>query len=158
MQELTKSLIHFLKNQPFVVVSTIDDKNRIHCSAKGIADIEETGDIYIIDLYKTITFNNIKRNPTISITAIDEKSFMGYSLKGKAYIADKKDIRKDIIKKWEEKVVNRISKRLIDNVKIDRKSTHHPEVKFPHPEYMIVMKVEDIVDLTPTHLKSSGNK
>ena len=158
MKEISKGLIYFLESQPFVVVSTLDEKNRIHCSAKGIANIEEKGEIYIIDLYKASTFNNIKKNPTISITAIDEKSFTGYTIKGKAHIVDKEVIRGDIVKKWEEKVVNRISKRVIGNVKVDKKSTHHPEAKFPQPEYMIVMQTEDIVDLTPSHLKSSNAK
>lgn len=29
----------------------------------------------------------------------------------------------------------------------------HPEALLPKPEYMIVMEVEEIIDLTPKHLK-----
>ncbi|MDP2924449.1 MAG: pyridoxamine 5'-phosphate oxidase family protein [Candidatus Omnitrophota bacterium] len=152
MKELSLDVINFLEKQGFVIVSTIDDRGRIHCAAKGIVGIEKKGKVYLIDIYRARTFSNLQKNPTISITAVDEHLFIGYTLKGKAKIVERERIRKHIIKKWEERVIQRISKRLIKNVKEDRKSLHHPETRFPHPQYLIEVDVEDIVDLTPAHL------
>jgi hypothetical protein len=107
----------------------------------------------LIDLYRANTYRNLQERPTISITAVDEHLFIGYNLKGKAKIVEREKIKKHIIKKWEEHLIKRISKRLIKNIKEDRRSSHHPEARFPLPQYLIEVDVEDIVDLTPHHLK-----
>lgn len=151
--KLSSEIIHLLKSEGFVIVSTIDAKETIHCSAKGIVGIEEEGKIYIIDLYRSNTFNNLKRNPTISITAVDEAQFSGYTLKGKAKIIEREKIEDHIIKSWEERIIQRVSKRVISDIQKERKTPYHPEVLFPAPEYLIEIEVEDIIDLTPTHLK-----
>ncbi|MFH1778204.1 MAG: pyridoxamine 5'-phosphate oxidase family protein [Candidatus Omnitrophota bacterium] len=153
MKNLSDNIIYLFKKQGFVIVSTLDAKRTIHCSAKGIVGIEKEGKVYLIDLYRANTFNNLKRDPTISITAVDEHQFVGYTLKGKAKIIERREIQDDIIKRWEERVIQRVSKRVVQNVKHDKKSKHHPEVLFPHPQYLIEVDVEDIIDLTPTHLK-----
>lgn len=157
MKKLTPEIIHLFHKQGFVIVSTLDEDRRIHCSAKGIVGIEEKGEIYLIDLYRGKTFNNLKKNPTISITAIDEEVFMGYTLKGKAKIVDRKKIKSHIIASWEERVIQRVSKRVISDIKKEKKSLHHPEALFPRPQYLIEVEAEDIVDLTPTELKSWKN-
>ena len=151
--KLTQEIISFLKNQGFVIVSTLDPTGAIHCSAKGIADISDGGKICLIDLYKTKTFTNIKSNPTITITAIDEHAFLGFALSGKAYIVEREKIKDYIIKEWEDKVINRISNRVIKNIKNDKSSTQHPESYFPSPQYLIEMDVEEAIDLAPACLK-----
>jgi uncharacterized pyridoxamine 5'-phosphate oxidase family protein len=153
MKKLSSDIIYFLEKQGFVIVSTFDARDRIHCAAKGIAGIEKQGKVYLIDLYKAQTFNNLLRNPNISITAVDEHLFVGYTLKGKAKIVERESIKNHIIDKWEERVIQRISKRLIRNLKNERKSFHHPETRFPRPQYLIEVEVEEIIDLTPQHLK-----
>lgn len=153
MKQLSNDIINFLEKQGFAIVSSLDSQGRIHCAAKGIVGIEQKGKVYLIDLYKANTFNNLRQNPTISITVVDEHLFIGYTLKGKAKIVERERIRKHIIKKWEERVIQRISKRLIKNVKEDRKSLYHPESQFPRPQYLIEVDVEDIVNLTPQHFK-----
>lgn len=153
MQILSDDIVNFLERQGFSIVSTLDADGRIHCAAKGIVGIDKKGKVFLIDLYKAETFKNLQRNPTISITSIDEHLFMGYTLKGKAKIVDRSKIKSHIIKAWEERVIARISKRVIKSIKDYRKSGHHPEAKFPHPEYLIEIDVESIVDLTPSHLK-----
>ncbi|MBL7131275.1 MAG: pyridoxamine 5'-phosphate oxidase family protein [Candidatus Omnitrophica bacterium] len=150
--KLSSNIIYLLEKQGFVIVSTLDPQGKIHCSAKGIVGIEKEGKVYLIDLYRENTFNNLKRNPTISITAVDEHEFMGYTLKGKARIIEREKIKDHIIKSWEERVIQRVSKRVIGDIKEEKKSPHHPEALFPQPQYLIEMEVEDIVDLTPTHL------
>jgi hypothetical protein len=57
------------------------------------------------------------------------------------------------VKSWEEKVVKRVSTRVIKNIQKDTQGKHHPEAQFPHPKYLIVMEVDEIIDLTPAHLK-----
>jgi uncharacterized pyridoxamine 5'-phosphate oxidase family protein len=151
--ELPDDIINFLEKQGFVIVSTFDIGGRIHCSAKGIVGIEKLGKIYLIDLYKAQTYSNLQRNPAISITAVDEHLFMGYTLKGKAKIVAREKIQDHIIKKWEERVIQRISKRLIRNLKGDKRSLHHPEARFGHPKYLIEIDVDEAIDLTPQHLK-----
>jgi hypothetical protein len=84
---------------------------------------------------------------------VDEHFFIGYSLQGKAKIVAREKIKRHIINEWEERVIHRISKRLIRNVKGNKQSFHHPEAQFPHPQYLIEMDVASIVDLTPHHLR-----
>lgn len=153
MKVLSDDIVNFLERQGFTIVSTLDAEGKIHCAAKGIVGIEKKGKVFLIDLYKAKTFKNLKTNPTISITSVDEHLFVGYTLKGRAKIVDRDKIKSHIIKAWEERVIKRISKRVIKSIKDYRKSGHHPEAKFPHPEYLIEVDVEDIVDLTPSHLK-----
>ena len=158
MKEIPKDIVVFLERQGFVIVSTLDKNGKIHCAAKGIAGIEKSGKIYMIDLYCRRTFANLKKNSTISITAIDDSRFEGYTLKGKGQIVKRDQIKDHIIKNWESKIVERISQRVIKNIKISKKSLHHPEARLPQPRYLIVMDVEDIVDLTPKHLKPPAFK
>ncbi|MFH1771754.1 MAG: pyridoxamine 5'-phosphate oxidase family protein [Candidatus Omnitrophota bacterium] len=157
MDELSGDVINLLKKQSFVIVSTMEANGRIHASAKGIADIKK-GKVYLIDLYNARTFENLRLNPTITITAVDEHQFCGYVLKGKASIIKEEDIDKGIIKNWEEKVINRISKRIIKNLKQDRSSQLHPESRFGRPKYLIEVSVEEVVDLTPSHLKKPASE
>ncbi|MEI8349575.1 MAG: pyridoxamine 5'-phosphate oxidase family protein [Candidatus Omnitrophota bacterium] len=155
---LSPTLINFFEKQTFVIVSTIDSSGSINCAAKGIVMAQKQGKIYLIDLYKTNTFHNLQENHTISVTAVDEHLFMGYTLKGRARMVARDKIGAPLIKKWEARVVHRISKRLIKNVKDNRDSRHHPEVKFPYPQYLIEMSVEEVVDLTPAHLKQDFSR
>lgn len=154
MKELSNDIVNFLEKQGFVIVSTLDSSGSIHCSAKGIVGIEKKGKVYLIDLYKAKTFGNLQKDSTISITAVDEHLFIGYTLKGKAKIVDRNKIKSHIIKDWEERLIQRISKRLIKSLKDYKKSSQHPEAKFPHPQYLIEVDVGEVVDLTPVHLKN----
>jgi len=153
MKRLGPEIVSFFKKQSFVIVSTLSEDNSIHCSAKGIVFIEEAGKVYLIDLYKAVTFSNLKRDSTISITSVDENEFKGYTLKGKASIVVKEKIKEYTIEKWEARLLKRITKRVVTHIQKAKKNSHHPEVSFPHPEYLIEMDVEEIVDLTPSHLK-----
>ena len=153
MRKITEDIIHLFHKQGFVIVSTLDVRGSIHCSAKGIAGIEAEGKVYLIDLYQGKTFSNLKQNPTISITAIDEDEFSGFTLKGKARIVDREGIKDHIIASWEEKVVQRVSRRVIGHIKKEKKSPHHPEAIFLHPQYLIEVDVDSVVDLTPKNLK-----
>ncbi|MCK5306720.1 MAG: pyridoxamine 5'-phosphate oxidase family protein [Candidatus Omnitrophica bacterium] len=151
--KLLSNTVYFFRRQRFVIVSTLDSQGKIHCSVKGTVGIEGEGKVYIIDLYRAETFNNLKRNPAITITAVDEHRFKGYSLKGKAKIVEREKIKSRFMEKWEAGVAERVSKRVIKNIKEDKKTERHPEVLFPQPQYLIEMKVEEVVDLTPGHLK-----
>jgi len=153
VRKITEDIIRLFHKQGFVIVSTLDLKGSIHCSAKGIAGIEAEGRIYLIDLYRGKTFSNLKRNPTISITAVDEDEFSGFTIKGKAKIVNRKEIKAHIIASWEDKVIQRVSKRVVGHIKKEKKSSHHPEAIFPHPQYLIEVDVDSVVDLTPKNLK-----
>jgi len=153
VKKITEDIIHLFHKQGFVIVSTLDAEGSIHCSAKGIAGIAAEGKIYLIDLYRGKTFSNLKRNPTVSITAVDEDEFSGFTLKGKAKIVDREEIKGHIIASWEDKVIQRVSKRVISDIKKDKKSLHHPEALFSHPQYLIEVDVDNVVDLTPKNLK-----
>jgi len=156
LKELSDFQAHFLEHQGFVIVSTLDFKGMIHCSAKGIVGIEKSGKLYLIDLYKARTYNNLKKNPLISVTAVDEHQFVGYTLQGTAKLVERDKIKDHIIEKWEEKVLNRISERMLRNLKAEKQGLHHPEALFGHPEYLIEVDVENIIDLTPAQLKKQG--
>ncbi len=149
-KELNQNIINLLTKQGFVIVSSINEDGAIHSSAKGVVGIEESGRIFIIDLYRARTYNNLKVNPRVTVTFVDEHKFEGYALQGQAKIVEKKDIAGSIIAEWEDRVIQRISKRMIRNLHNGSSSSHHPEASFPHPEQLIEINVEEIIDLAPS--------
>ena len=153
MKQLSDDIIQFFQTQNFVVVSTIDKNGSPHSSCKGIVKINKSGSIYLFDLYKEETFNNLKKNPRISITAVDEHKFKGFCLKGKARTIASDKLSLQIVKAWEDKIVDRISQRVLRNIRGEKGHPRHPEALLPNPEYLIVMEVEDVVDLTPHPIK-----
>ncbi|MBM3252643.1 MAG: pyridoxamine 5'-phosphate oxidase family protein [Candidatus Omnitrophica bacterium] len=153
MQRLTNEIIQFFQSHNFVIVSTIDPDGTPHSSCKGIVEITPKGRIYLLDLYRGKTFENLKQNPNISITAVDEHKFKGYCLKGRARIAQKDRLNPRIIGIWENKLTSRITHRFLKNIRGEKGHPLHPEALLPKPTYLIVMEAEKIVDLTPKHLK-----
>lgn len=145
--------MYFFQNQNFVIVSTIDKNGFPHCSCKGIVEINRDGQVYLLDLYKAKTFENLKTNPHISITAVDEHKFIGCCLKGKARIITSDEISPHLIKAWEDKLTSRVTQRVIKNITGQKGHPSHPEVLLPKPQYMIVIEVERAISLTPHHLK-----
>jgi general stress protein 26 len=152
LNKLSDSMISLMKKQGFVIVSSLDGQGKIHCSAKGIVGIERTR-VFLIDLYKARTYNNLSKNPIVTISFVDEHSFAGYALQGMAKIVEKEKIKKSIIADWEDKVLQRISQRVIKNLKQGKAGPHHPEASFPHPKYLIEIDIEKIIDLAPSVIK-----
>ncbi|MFH1092607.1 MAG: pyridoxamine 5'-phosphate oxidase family protein [Candidatus Omnitrophota bacterium] len=152
-KKLSQTIVSILKKQGFVIVSSLDKDNRIHSSAKGVVGINESGRVFLIDLYQACTYNNLKKNPTVTVTFFDEHKFEGYALQGKAKIVKKEQIAESVMAEWEDKVVQRISKRMIRNLQTGNSSSHHPEADFPHPKYLIEIDIEKIIDLAPEQLK-----
>jgi len=153
MKKLIAEVVQFFQSQRFVIVSTIDKAGMPHSACKGIIKIGPEGRVYLLDVYLKSTYDNLKRNPNISITAVDEHKFKGYCLKGKAKSLGRDRLSPEIIKAWEERVTGRITHRLLKNIHEEKGHPRHPEALLPEPEYMIVMEVEEIVDLTPHHLR-----
>jgi len=153
MVEFDKDLIYFLRNQEFLIVSTFDSKKRIHCSAKDIVDIDPCGKIYVVDLFCRNTLANLRRDSNITVTAVNNKSFSGYTIKGKASLIDKPDISKDMRGKWEERILKRISKRVISDVQKEKSTPYNPESLLPKLCSLIEIIAEEIIDLTPKNLK-----
>lgn len=156
MKKVPDEVIQFFQNQGFVIVSTIDKNGRPHSSCKGIIKISQEGRVYLLDVYLKDTYDNLRRNPKMSITAVDEHRFKGYCLKGKARPLGRGRFSPEIIKAWEERVTGRITHRLLKNIHEEKGHPSHPEALLPEPKYMVVMDVESIVDLTPSHLKEEG--
>jgi uncharacterized pyridoxamine 5'-phosphate oxidase family protein len=154
--KLPDGIVNFFQNQGCVIVATIDKHGFPHNACKGIVEIDKSGVVYLFDLYKGVTFRNLSDNPHISITAVDEHKFTGYSLKGKAKLIFEKDMGLKLIKAWEERIASRLSSRVIRNIREGKGQPRHPEALLPHPEYLIQMQAEEIVDLTPSHLKERG--
>jgi general stress protein 26 len=152
--KLSDEIVHFLHRQHYTVISTVDKDGSVHNSCKGIVEIDKKDRIYLLDLYKQRTYKNLKNNTTISLTAVDEHNFKGYSLKGKAKIIKQDKIKQDIMRAWDKKITNRISNRILKNIKGEKGYSRHPEVLLPSPEYIIEMRVNKIVDLTPHKLKT----
>ena len=155
MKSLTEEIVHFFQSQNFVIVSTVDRNGSLHSSCKGIVKINQSGRIYLLDLYKGKTYENLNQNPHISITAVDEHRFRGYCLKGKAKIIKKYMLKSHIIKAWESKITSRIAHRLLKTIRGEKGHPRHPETLFPKPEYMIVMEVKEVINLTPHHLNEA---
>lgn len=153
MKKLPDEVIQFFQKQGFVIVSTLDKGRTLHNSCKGIVRIEESGKIYLLDLYRGRTYDNLRHNSNISITSVDEHRFIGYCLKGKVKIISAKKLSSSVLKKWEDKITGRITQRVIRNIHEEKGHPRHPEILLPKPEYMFVMDVKEIVDLTPHHIK-----
>jgi hypothetical protein len=153
MRKLSDEIVRFFQNQGCVIVSTIDKYGFVHNSCKGIIKINHNGKIYLLDLYRGMTFDNLSLNPHISITAIDEHKFIGFCLKGKAEMVTKTKFPSDIIKAWEDRITDRLTQRLLKNIHEEKGHPRHPEVLLPQPQYLIAVEIEEVVDLTPQHLK-----
>ena len=152
--KLPNNVIRFLGKQGLVIVSTLDAQGSIHCSAKGIVGIEKEGKVFVIDLYKSRTFKNLKRNLTASITAVDEHNFEGYTLQGIAKIVYREEIQDHIVKEWESQIVKRISTRIIKSIQSEKKTQSHFEAELPsQPKYLIEIDVKNIIDLSPLRKK-----
>ena len=135
------------------IVSTIDKKGLPHNACKGIVDITKDGHVYLLDLYKAMTFVNLKQNPHISITGVNEHKFTGYCLKGRAKIMKDGKLSQRLIKAWDKRIASRITKRLLKEIGGERGHRHHTEALLPTPKYLIEMEVLEIIDLTPQHIK-----
>jgi len=151
--KLPLSVLQFFQEQGCVVVSSIDSRGFPHSACKGIVEIKRDGKIFLFDLYRQATHQNILRNSKMSMTAFDEHKFKGFCLKGKARILKEDDINSRLIQAWEDRISGRLTQRLLRNIREEKKGSHHPEALLPKPEYLIVMNVEEIVDLTPQHLR-----
>jgi len=51
---------------------------------------------------------------------VDEHKFIGYCFKGKARIIKDEIISQELIKAWEDKIISRLTKRLLKNLTQDR--------------------------------------
>lgn len=153
MKKLNDEIVHFLQNQGCLIVSTIGRDGYPHNSCKGVVEITHTGKVYLLDVYKAKTYENLRSNPLISVTAIDEHRFIGYCLKGRATILTEDNMTPRLFKAWEERITSRLTRRLLRNLREEKGHPRHPEALLPNPEYVIEMDVEEIVDLTPHHLK-----
>lgn len=136
-----------------MAVTTIDSKGFPHASCKGMIKIEGTGRVYLLDAYHGRTFKNLKQNPSASVTAFDEHKFRGFCLKGKARLIHEDELTESIVKSWEERISGRLTQRLLKNIREEKGHRGHPEASLPKPKYMIVLDTEEVVDLTPAHLK-----
>jgi len=153
MKRLSDDIVYFFQNQGCVIVSTFGRNGYVHCSCKGIVKIDKDGHVYLLDLYRGCTYQNLKDNPHISLTAINEHKFTGYCLKGKAKIIPQEELPFQIISAWEDRIASRLTQRLLKNIREEKGHPQHPEVMLPKPQYMIVMQVEETVDLTPQHIR-----
>jgi uncharacterized pyridoxamine 5'-phosphate oxidase family protein len=153
MKHLDENIIHFFQGEGCVVVATIDKDGLPHASCKSIVKIEENGRVYLLDAYHGTTYKNLLQNPSASITVFNEHKFIGYCLKGKAHLIHKDELDIGIVKVWENKITSRLTQRLLNNLREEKGHRGHPEASLPKPQYMIVLEVSEVVDLTPAHLK-----
>jgi hypothetical protein len=150
--KLDQDLIYFFNKQNFVIVSSIDGEGNINNSCKGLIQTNKNGSVYLLDLYKKNTYHNLLKNRNLSISAVSEHSFEGYCLQGTARIVDIKGLKKDVIKAWENRLATRITQRVLNNIKGKKGHSKHPEALLPRPEYLILVRVNKIINLTPANL------
>jgi hypothetical protein len=117
MKRLSRDIIGFFYEQGFVVVSTLDKQGSLHNSCKGIVNIDPKGRVYLLDLYRGRTYENLKRNSRISITAVDEHKFMGYCLKGKAREISGEELNPEVMQAWDQRIIHRLTRRLLKNLR-----------------------------------------
>lgn len=148
--ELSKEVLLFLKKQKVVAVTTFDSQARIHCAVKGIVGLEPEGKVFVVDLYKGRTYKNLVKNSVVSITAVNEKKFEGFTLQGTAQIVLRKNISHHLVESWENKIIERISERIVSSIQSGKKTKANFEAELPlHPKYLIEIDVENVINLTP---------
>lgn len=150
--KIPDNVINFLLNQGFVIISSVDSNGYPHAACKGIVSIAKEGKVYIFDLYRAKTLENLERNPQVSITAVDEHRFIGFCLKGKAHALHGKELSEELVGAWDARIASRLTQRLLKNLHEEKGHPHHPEALLPKPEYLIMIEVEEIIDLTPGHM------
>ena len=153
MSVLPEAVIKFFQSQNFVILATIDPGGGAHTACKGIIEIAKDDEVYLLDLYRSKTFANLNSNSNVSITAVDEHKFKGFCLKGVARIATAQEVDEQLIKAWEDRITSRITQRVLKNMQEKKGHPKHPEALLPKPQYVIIVKVKEVVDLTPHHLK-----
>jgi len=157
MKKIPPVAQNILNKHHFVVVSSFNQKRAIHTSLKAVVDIDPKGKIFILDLYKGVTYNNIKQNPKITLTIVDEHKFLGYSIQGRARILKKGSFSKKILDIWHEKLAKRIARRIIRHAKeLVPGRDAVPEAGFPLPEYLMQVDVDKVMDLAPGKPKRRG--
>ena len=153
MKRLNTAVINFFRSQGCVIVTTISGDGSPHSSCKGIVSIDPRGQVYLFDLYLKGTLTNLKKDPKMSITAVDEHNFVGYTLSGRGRIVEKDAVEEHILKAWEDKLTERLTNRVVKNIREKKGALRHPEVLMPSPEYLIILDVERVVDLRPPDLR-----
>ncbi|MDD5069458.1 MAG: pyridoxamine 5'-phosphate oxidase family protein [Candidatus Omnitrophica bacterium] len=154
--EINAKIERFLKDHTIAIISTVNQQGEIHSSVKEIVGFENTGKLFIMDLYQNKTLANLKKNPTITLTMVDEVKFKGYAFIGKAKIVIKKNIKQDLIHGWENRIIKRISKRLIEKVKSENAARVNFEAHLPHqPKHLIEVDIDRIIDLAPPKIKNN---
>jgi len=63
----------------------------------------------------------------------------------------------DVQALWEDRITNRVTGRILKNVVQDR-STAYPEIRLPRPKIYYYSEVQEIIDLTPSHIKTKEIK
>ena len=153
MKKIDPEIVDFLHAQGCVLVSTIDENGFPHNSCKGVVKIDPRGEVYLLDVYHGQTQANIRSRIKVSISAFDEHKFLGYCLKGKARILSEEKLIPELVKAWEDRLTTRLTQRLLKNLREEKVQVSHPEAKLPAPKYLIIVEIEEIVDLSPEHLK-----
>lgn len=147
---LSEDIVDFFKRRKIILVSTLDQEGRIHCSVKGLVGIKKRERIMIIDLFHGRTMRNLENNPYISLTAVDEANFVGYTLQGKARIARRLGEHKGYVDRWQRIIVQRISERIVEGVRVGKLSKAGAEAKLPsQPKHLIEVDIEKVIDLAP---------
>lgn len=155
MIHLSEEILYFFRKQGFTFVSTLNGEGTIHVACKDIVKVTEDGKIYLLDLYMGRTYRNLKKRPVISVTAADEHTFTGYCLKGKTKIIPREALDPKIINEWDKSITSRVTSRLLRNIRGEKGHPAHPEALLPKPKYMIMVEVDEVIDLTPRHLKKA---
>ena len=150
---LPDDVASFFRKQGFTVITTIDENGLPHNSCKGLVDIDADGRVYLLDLYHGRTYSNLKKNPSISVMAADEHKFKGFCLKGTAEMIMRDKFTPNLVAAWEKRINGRITQRILKEVRGEKGHHSQPEALLPRPAYLIAVNVEEIVNLTPHHIK-----
>jgi len=153
MRRLSDEIVRFINKQHYVIVATVGSDGVPHSSCKGVVKVSRDGEIYLLDLYRGRTSDNLQKNPRLSLTVVDEHRFKGYCLKGKGRMMKLEEVKPHILRTWERMISSRITHRIIKNIRGEKGHPRHPEALLPRPKYLIAMEVSEVIDLTPGHIR-----
>lgn len=132
----------------FVYVATANPDGKPNAAPKFLVKVEQNF-IYLIDYVSGKTWENIKVNPRASISFIDNETLTGYQVNGPVDLISSGPEFNEIIDEVQEKQLSLTVERIVKGVQRGKKHSNF-EVALPENGVVLKMKMEEIVEISPT--------
>ncbi len=124
MTKLTREIKDMVDEQKLCFVATADPRGRVNVSPKSSIVVIDDETLAFADLFSRNTRKNLKANPNVAVAVTDLKRLRGYQIKGKAELLEEGQIYEDVVCYLQTF-----------------------RMKLPDPQYVVKMKVEEIIEV-----------